>query len=90
MADNWLRVDSHAVFVDFPWRAQDTYVSKDTTVAARLACGAAVDVALALAAKQATHGAALVRPPGHHVRPLTLAPACAAGGQRRCQQNRLL
>jgi hypothetical protein len=50
-------------------RAQDTYVSKDTTVAARLACGAAVDVALALAAKQATHGAALVRPPGHHVRP---------------------
>lgn len=44
-------------------------MSKDTTVAARLACGAAVDVALALAAKQATHGAALVRPPGHHVRP---------------------
>ncbi|KAK3244621.1 hypothetical protein CYMTET_45769 [Cymbomonas tetramitiformis] len=44
----------------------DTYANEHTPLATRLAAAATVDVALALAKKEAAHGGAIVRPPGHH------------------------
>mmetsp|Transcript_37661 Transcript_37661/g.83864 ORF Transcript_37661/g.83864 Transcript_37661/m.83864 type:complete len:552 (-) Transcript_37661:473-2128(-) len=41
-------------------------VSPGTNTAARLAAGAAIDVALAVARRQTDSGVAVVRPPGHH------------------------
>ncbi|MCU1281112.1 MAG: Histone deacetylase, partial [bacterium] len=48
------------------WLDPDTFYSDGTWTAALLAAGAAVDLALAVAAGQLDNGAAFVRPPGHH------------------------
>ncbi|KAK9818191.1 hypothetical protein WJX72_008532 [[Myrmecia] bisecta] len=44
----------------------DTYVNAHTYQCARLAAGGCVDVATAVARGEASCGAAIVRPPGHH------------------------
>jgi acetoin utilization deacetylase AcuC-like enzyme len=44
----------------------DTFVSKQSHVVARLAAGAAIDLAAAVAGGAASSGLAAVRPPGHH------------------------
>ena len=44
----------------------DTYTSRDSARAARLAAGGLVDLAAAIAAGRLSGGFALVRPPGHH------------------------
>ena len=44
----------------------DTFVSKQSHAVARLAAGAAIDLAAAVAAGTARSGLAAVRPPGHH------------------------
>jgi len=44
----------------------DTYVSADSLEVARLAAGASVDLARAVARGEAPSGLAAVRPPGHH------------------------
>lgn len=44
----------------------DTYSNAFTARAARLAAGACIDVAVAVASGSAPSGAAICRPPGHH------------------------
>jgi len=44
----------------------DTYVNHATFVAARLAAGGAAQVACMVVRGEVAHGAAIVRPPGHH------------------------
>jgi len=44
----------------------DTFVAPQSLVAARLAAGAAIDLAAAVASGRARTGLAAVRPPGHH------------------------
>jgi acetoin utilization deacetylase AcuC-like enzyme len=44
----------------------DTYTSRESHAAARLAAGGLVDITLAVARGQIANGFALVRPPGHH------------------------
>ncbi|KAG1678202.1 hypothetical protein FOA52_016139 [Chlamydomonas sp. UWO 241] len=44
----------------------DTYVNEHTHLCARLAAGGAAEVAALVARGHAPHGAAIVRPPGHH------------------------
>mmetsp|Transcript_9668 Transcript_9668/g.29296 ORF Transcript_9668/g.29296 Transcript_9668/m.29296 type:complete len:597 (-) Transcript_9668:192-1982(-) len=44
----------------------DTYVNAYTNLCARLAAGGAAEVASVVARGEAPHGAAVVRPPGHH------------------------
>jgi histone deacetylase 6 len=46
--------------------SSDTYVNSHTYMCARLAAGGAAEVARAVAEGQAAHGAAIIRPPGHH------------------------
>jgi acetoin utilization deacetylase AcuC-like enzyme len=48
------------------WPDPDTYVVSGSLAAARLAAGATVDAALAVAAGEAAVAFAVVRPPGHH------------------------
>ena len=48
------------------WIDPDTYLGPDSMPAARLAAGASVQAALAIAAGQAVVAFAIVRPPGHH------------------------
>src|SRR5262245_12691207 len=44
----------------------DTYTSRDSHAAARLAAGGLVDMVLAVARGELSNGLALLRPPGHH------------------------
>ena len=44
----------------------DTYTSRDSALAARLAAGGLVDLASGIAAGRLENGFALIRPPGHH------------------------
>jgi len=44
----------------------DTYTSRDSARAARLAAGGLIDLAAAIAAGRLSNGLALLRPPGHH------------------------
>ncbi len=44
----------------------DTYVNQHTNLCARLAAGGACEVACMVARGEAPHGAAIIRPPGHH------------------------
>ncbi len=48
------------------WLDPDTFYGEGSWTAALLAAGAAVDLALGVAAGELDNGAALVRPPGHH------------------------
>jgi acetoin utilization deacetylase AcuC-like enzyme len=52
----------------------DTYANKSTLHAAKLACGAVLQIVDAVGTGSATRGVALVRPPGHHAE-----PECAMG-----------
>ncbi len=45
---------------------RDCYFNTSTAVCARLAAGSAADVAIRVATRAAAHGAAIIRPPGHH------------------------
>ena len=56
------------------WLDSDTYVSEGSMTAARLAAGAAIEAAVAVARGEARIAFAVVRPPGHH------AAARRAGG----------
>lgn len=56
------------------WLDSDTYVSEGSMTAARLAAGAAIEAASAVARGEARLAFAVVRPPGHH------AAARRAGG----------
>ncbi len=48
------------------WIDADTYLAAGSTTALRLAAGATIDAALAVARGEARVGFAVVRPPGHH------------------------
>jgi len=48
------------------WIDADTFLGRDSMVAARLAAGATVQAALAVARDEASIAFAVVRPPGHH------------------------
>lgn len=50
------------------WIDADTYLGPDSMTAARLAAGATIQAAMAVAAGDATVAFAVVRPPGHHAR----------------------
>jgi len=54
----------------------DTYSNKFTAPAARLAAGACVDIAVAVATGAAPCGAAICRPPGHHAESGTAMGFC--------------
>jgi acetoin utilization deacetylase AcuC-like enzyme len=45
---------------------EDTFVARESGLAARLAAGAAIDLARAVARREVGSGLAAVRPPGHH------------------------
>jgi acetoin utilization deacetylase AcuC-like enzyme len=47
-------------------RIHDCPINDGTWAAARIAAGTAIDVAVAVFKGQATNGAAIIRPPGHH------------------------
>eukprot|EP00798_Chlamydomonas_sp_ICE-L_P002356 gene2356-8664_t len=49
-----------------PMVPPDTYINSHTHMCARLAAGSAAEVATSVARGEASHGAAIVRPPGHH------------------------
>jgi histone deacetylase 6 len=51
---------------DFTQLDMDTYTSRDSARAARLAAGGLVDLVLSVASGSLTNGFALLRPPGHH------------------------
>ena len=51
---------------DFTQLDMDTYTSRDSARAARLAAGGLVDLALQVVSGRLTNGFALLRPPGHH------------------------
>jgi acetoin utilization deacetylase AcuC-like enzyme len=51
---------------DFRQLDPDTYTSRESSLAARLAAGGLVDLAGEVAAGRLSSGLALVRPPGHH------------------------
>jgi acetoin utilization deacetylase AcuC-like enzyme len=54
----------------------DTYAAPRSLEVARLAAGSAIDLALAVARREAPSGFALVRPPGHHAEPSTAMGFC--------------
>ena len=61
------------------WLDADTYVGRESMIAARLAAGATVEAAIAVASGEAAIAFAVVRPPGHH--------AAAARGTGFCLLN---
>ena len=58
------------------WIDADTFLGPDSMVAARLAAGATVQAAQAVARGEATVAFAVVRPPGHHAAPERAAGFC--------------
>jgi histone deacetylase 6 len=54
----------------------DTYSNQHTAMCASLAAGSAAQVAQAVARGEATHGAAIIRPPGHHAESNTVMGFC--------------
>lgn len=54
----------------------DTYSNQHTAMCASLAAGSAAQVAQAVARGQAPHGAAIIRPPGHHAESNTVMGFC--------------
>jgi acetoin utilization deacetylase AcuC-like enzyme len=64
-ADHLSRIAAHDA-AGVAWPDPDTYVVSGSLEAARMAAGATIDAALAVAAGDATVAFAVVRPPGHH------------------------
>ncbi|MBA3688107.1 MAG: histone deacetylase [Chloroflexi bacterium] len=58
------------------WIDADTFIGPESMVAARLAAGAMVQAALAVAGREAEVAFAAVRPPGHHARRERAAGFC--------------
>jgi acetoin utilization deacetylase AcuC-like enzyme len=58
------------------WLDADTYLGPGSLAAARLAAGATIEAALAVAAGEASVAFAAVRPPGHHARRAAGAGFC--------------
>ena len=58
------------------WIDGDTYIGPGSMLAARLAAGATIQAALAVAAGEAAVAFAVVRPPGHHARRERAAGFC--------------
>ena len=58
------------------WIDADTYLGPESMVAARLAAGATIGAAVAVARGEAEVAFAVVRPPGHHARPEFPAGFC--------------
>lgn len=58
------------------WIDADTYIGPDSMVAARLAAGATIQAAVAVAGGDAEVAFAVVRPPGHHARRERAAGFC--------------
>lgn len=54
----------------------DTYANEHTLLCAALAAGSAAGLAAAVARGEARHGAAIIRPPGHHAESNTVMGFC--------------
>ncbi|GAX82206.1 hypothetical protein CEUSTIGMA_g9634.t1 [Chlamydomonas eustigma] len=75
----------------------DTYVNEHTNLCARLAAGSAAEVAKRVALGESAHGAAIVRPPGHHAESGTAMGFCffnnaavAARAAQACGAQRVI